>query len=54
MNKKIHIWRAFRQLQTDFFEIWYDDKDHQTQHFDISLDDLNLHSRSQWYDTYKI
>ena len=35
-------------LQTDFFQTWY--RDHQSLHFEISVDDLDLHSRSQLYE----
>ena len=33
-------------IQTDFFQTWHDDKDHYALHFDVSLDDLDLHSRA--------
>ena len=34
---------VFRHLQTSFFQTLCDDKDHYALHFDISLDDLDLH-----------
>ena len=39
-------------LQTDFLQIWSvdDDRDCYALHFDNSLDDLDLHSRSQLYE----
>ena len=40
-------------FQTDFFQIWYDDRDHKALHIDISLDDFDLHSRSQLCGTSK-
>ena len=36
----------FRHSQTDFFQTWYDDKDHYALHFSISLDDFDLYLRS--------
>ena len=33
-----------------FFQTWYDDRDLKAVHFDISLNDLDLHSRSQFYE----
>ena len=47
VKEKIGIWLVFRQLQTDFFQTWYDDTGHPALHFDFSLDDLYLHSRSK-------
>ena len=46
-------WLVFRHLQTDFFQTWSDTRDHYTLHFDISLDDLDCHSRSQQYEKSK-
>ena len=42
-----------RHLQTALFQTWYDDRDHYTLHFDISLDGLNIHLRSQFYEKSK-
>ena len=43
----------YRHLQCDFFQTWYDDRDHYALHFGISLDDLDLHSRAQLYEKSK-
>ena len=36
-------------LQTSFFQTWFDNRYNWVLHFDISLDDLYFHSRSQLY-----
>ena len=41
-------------LRTNFFQIQYDDRDFQILDFDISLDDLGLHSRSQLYEKSRL
>ena len=33
----------------DFFQTLFDNGDHYALHFDISLDDLDFHSRSQFF-----
>ena len=42
-----------RHLRTDVFETWYGDRDYSTLHSDISLDELDLQSRSQLYKQSK-
>ena len=42
----LECWLAFRHLQTNFFETWFSDMDHEALHFVISLDDFDLHSSS--------
>ena len=42
-----------RHLQTDFFQTRCDDRDHYALHYNISLDDLDHHSRSQSYEISK-
>ena len=37
----------------DFFQTWYVDRDYLVLHFGISLDDLDLQSRSQLYEKSK-
>ena len=43
----IWCWLVFRHLQIHFFQTWYDDRDPYVLDYNISLDDLDLHSRSQ-------
>ena len=38
----------FGRLLTSLVEIWYDDRCHWILHFESSLSDLDLDSRSQW------
>ena len=44
----LKLWFVFRHLLTDFFQTWYADRDYSAVHFDISFDDLDLQSRSQF------
>ena len=37
-------------LLTDFFQTWYDDTYDNIVHFDINVDNFDLHSRSKVYD----
>ena len=50
-NKPFNI--GFRDLQTGCFQTWYDDRDLQALHSDISLDDFDLHSKSHLYEKSK-
>ena len=38
--KETLSWLVFGHLETNFFQTWYDERDHITLHFDASLDDL--------------
>ena len=40
----------FRHLKTTFFETWFDDRYHYAVSFDISLNDIDLPSRSQLFE----
>ena len=42
-------WLACRHLWINIFQTWYDDRHNQSLHFDTSLNDLDLHWRSQFY-----
>ena len=39
-----------RHWPTDFFQTWYDDRNHKVLRFNIRLDNLDLHSGSQLYE----
>ena len=52
-GKKLWCWLAFRHLQTDFFQFWYDCSDNWTLHIDTSLDDPELPSKSQLHEKSK-
>ena len=52
--KTKYCWLVYRHLLTDFFETWHGDRDYEALHRDINLDDLDLHSRSQLYEKFKI
>ena len=49
-DKKNLPWLVFRHLPTNFFQTWYNDRNHLALHFIISLDDLDLQSKSQLYE----
>ena len=43
----------FRHLLADFLKCKCCDSDNKTLNFDISLDDLDIHSRSQFFEKLK-
>ena len=48
--KYLYHWLVFGHLQSNFSQTWYCDRDYYVLHFDTSLDELDLPSRSQVYD----
>ena len=53
LRKKLTFACIQTDLLTDFFQTWYEDRDYLALHFEISLDELNLHSRSKLYKKSK-
>ena len=47
-SRKLSHWLAFGHSLTSYFRTWYSYGDHLAEHFDTSLDDLDLKSRSQF------
>ena len=52
-EKEFLSWLVLRHLQTNFLQTWYDDRDHLALHFEICVNDLNLHPGSQMYEKSK-
>ena len=50
LQRRLKCWLVLGNLQTDFFESWYGDRDHQTQ-FDPRLVDLGLFLKSALCET---
>ena len=50
---KEKLWLVLGHIQINFFQTLYNDKGQTTVHFDTSLDDLDFHSRSQFYEKAK-